>query len=307
MRFQGTMGVVGAVGALVAAGAAAAQQASMEWTLIGPDPAKGRALCMAARPSFPHTLAIGAMAQGAGVTFGLPEGAVPEGDVRGTVQVGEAPETPVTFSVNKGGANLFNPPMEFWTQMDAARSVRTRINGVARDYDMAGYRQAMHQVMECAQGLRQASTPVSPPAAPLRPGGELNLVCTGTANYTVDERTNLYAYSGGQSASGWATTTRGASSREEFTFRVAGNDIRVRPPRIMIPLMRGKGLGDGWWPLSDAQVDDARIGGKWSFNPLNNPRAVIDRRTGEATVSGFGFSFRGTCEAVSYDPEARKF
>ena len=33
----------------------------------------------------------------------------------------------------------------------------------------------------------------------------------------------------------------------------------------------------------------------------------IDRRTGEATVSGFGFSFRGTCGAVRYDPDARKF
>lgn len=301
---MGLWRTIGVVGGVLAAGAAAAQQASMDWTFIGPDPAKGRALCMAARPSFPHTLAIGAMAQGAGVTFGLPDGAVAEGQVQGTVQVGEGAETPVTFSVNKGGANLFNPSMEFWAQMDAARTVRTRINGIMREYDMTGYRQAMHGVMECAQGLRQATGPVAP-AAPA--GGDLNLVCTGTANYTVDERTNVYAYSGGQSASGWATTTRGASSREQFTFRVSGDDIRVRPPRVMIPLMRGKGAGDGWWQLADVEVTDARLSGKWSFNLLNNPRAVIDRRSGEATVSGFGFSFRGECEAVRHDPNARKF
>lgn len=135
----------------------------------------------------------------------------------------------------------------------------------------------------------------------------LDLICRGVARTTEATQTYGSAYSGGQSASGSATTYRTAKSEEMLRVRISesGAAGQVKLPRALIPpISVGK---EGWWDFVKLEVGEDAIRGQISVNLVNKPKIVIDRRTGDIDLKGFGGSFSGTCEKAPEQPEERKF
>ncbi len=135
----------------------------------------------------------------------------------------------------------------------------------------------------------------------------LDLVCRGTAISNETSQTYGSAQSGGEYASGSATTIRKVRSEETLRVRIdaTGSTGKVKLPRALIPLISsGK---EGWWDFVKLEVTDDAIRGQVSLNVLNRPRLIIDRRTGDADVKALGSSFSGSCEKAPELPEERRF
>ena len=146
-------------------------------------------------------------------------------------------------------------------------------------------------------------------AAPAQALAEsLNLVCSGTGTWPDIERSSGMAFSGNRSAWGSGTSYSVARDTQQFRVEVSDSSGRIKVPRVMVPQLNGGGTADGWWTLKDVSVGQDRITGQFSFNWLNNPKVIIDRRTGEIDVKGsYHFSFNGQCDAAPVEPEARRF
>jgi hypothetical protein len=65
----------------------------------------------------------------------------------------------------------------------------------------------------------------------------------------------------------------------------------------------GKRTPDGWYPIDDLTVSDDMIAGTVKRGLLR-AKLRIDRRTGDVDYGG---EFKGVCERVADNPEARKF
>lgn len=136
----------------------------------------------------------------------------------------------------------------------------------------------------------------------------LNLQCTGTGTWPEVQRRSGFAFgSGGGSAWGGGNSWQTARDQQQFRVEVSEVGGRVKVPRVMVPQLNGGGTPDGW-TLKDVEIGEDRITAQFSFNALNRPKVIIDRRSGEIDIKGsYAFSFNGTCEASAIDPEARKF
>jgi hypothetical protein len=308
-----TVLVVGAVSPAPAAG-----QAATAWLFLGPDPAAGRAICLATTPS--PGVAVGGDRNQLALMFNLPQGnGAATGEQRGTLQVDTNALVPLTWYVGDGRdtAMTTNPPNALWGQLEGGRSVTIRFGAIERRYDLAGYHDGMAKVLACIQSQPQAtveaasSPPPAIPAAAALPeraigeGSDLLLTCHGDTSYTVTDTGNFNTGLGGPTGSAVASTTHRISRPAVLEVEIHGAEGRVRPP--MVPLLRGLGAGDGWWRLKDLRLEPDRISGRWSFNLLNNPELVIDRRDGTVSVSGSGLSFRGRCEPAVDAPRTRRF
>lgn len=121
------------------------------------------------------------------------------------------------------------------------------------------------------------------------------LICDGVGTATSAATTSAAVYGTNGSATGHATTSEIARTNERFMVEIQGDLVRVRIPRPMVPAINGGGDA-GWWSLSDVEMADASISGRFRFNFLNKPTVTISRVTGDIDVRGsYGFSFQGQC------------
>lgn len=137
---------------------------------------------------------------------------------------------------------------------------------------------------------------------------EFHLACNGITSGVSHATTfsNASVDFGGPSASGTATTYRRSEAADRLLIEVDDAGARIKVPPTMMPVIAGGGK-DGWWPIKDLTVTETELGGKFTINPLLQPRLKVDRRTGDINIAGFGGGFRGTCERFEVDPAARKF
>ena len=137
---------------------------------------------------------------------------------------------------------------------------------------------------------------------------EFHLSCGGIGPHL--EATTTYgsaSFSNGGSASGSATAYSRAQSPDRLVIEIDQQGSRIRVPTTIIPPLHGGGK-DGWWTLTDVNISDSEISGRFSLNPINKPRVRIDRRTGDLSIEGFGKTgFRGACEKFEPSPAERKF
>jgi hypothetical protein len=123
----------------------------------------------------------------------------------------------------------------------------------------------------------------------------LTLICDGTATVgtTTSAGTSVYSSQGTTTAN---TTVYGTDQlRERLTVRVVEGTVAVRMPASLQPPIGGRG-NDGWRQLTDVQITDEEIRGRFSYNWLNRPSVRIDRMTGDIEVDAMGQTgFRGTC------------
>lgn len=123
----------------------------------------------------------------------------------------------------------------------------------------------------------------------------LILLCEGVA--TVGTATTAGTHVYGSEGSATANTTVYGSERisERLTVRVGDGTIDVRLPASMTPAVSGRG-NDGWRALTDVQISDDEIRGRFSSNWINRPTLRIDRLTGDIEIDAMGATgFRGTC------------
>ena len=123
----------------------------------------------------------------------------------------------------------------------------------------------------------------------------LILLCEGVA--TVGTATTAGTHVYGPEGSASANTTVYGSDRisERLTVRVGDGTVEVRLPASMNPPLSGRG-SDSWRALTDVQITDEEIRGRFSYNWINRPAVRIDRMTGDMEIDATGQTgFRGTC------------
>ena len=143
----------------------------------------------------------------------------------------------------------------------------------------------------------------------------LALTCVGggTANKPTFGTLNSYSSGSGMigttpvTGSGTTTTTVTGMRQQGFADQVdvslfAGDD-RIRLPRTMLPGLRGG--KDGWFKLKNVVADGRSIRAKAAVNFMNSPNVIIDRVTGNISISGKSGDYSGQCLAVDENAVAR--
>lgn len=74
---------------------------------------------------------------------------------------------------------------------------------------------------------------------------------------------------------------------------------RIKLPRKLVPPIHSRGTDDGWWDVYDVSMQPDRISGEYRLNGLNKPRILVNRVSGQISITGTGdYGFRGTCDTV---------
>lgn len=134
---------------------------------------------------------------------------------------------------------------------------------------------------------------------------DLKLRCDGVASYTTAQST-FGSVSGDINVNTSATRYGVGQTHDRILVEISDAGGRIRPPKIMLPPLRGAGAGDGWWNFIKLDIGDTEISAKFSINVLNKPSVRIDRSTGDIEVQGFqNTRFVGRCAVAA--PEERKF
>lgn len=134
---------------------------------------------------------------------------------------------------------------------------------------------------------------------------DLRLRCDGLAS-KLETQTSFGSVSGDVDLNGSSTTYKTGQQRDRLLVEINDEGGRIRPPAVILPPLKGGGLGDGWWKLEKLVVGDTEITGKFKLNVLNNPIVRIDRTTGDIELTGYMYTkFVGRCEVA--DPAERKF
>lgn len=76
-------------------------------------------------------------------------------------------------------------------------------------------------------------------------------------------------------------------------------------PRTMLPPLRGG--EDGWFKIKNLEVSDNEIAGSVAVNFINNPKLIIDRRTGLLRLSGKSGDYVGECQRFTPGDMPQKF
>ena len=129
----------------------------------------------------------------------------------------------------------------------------------------------------------------------------LKLQCAGTSSRTVADVSTLSASDiYGHTATGDVTRYRRSHEDVSVGFELADGAARIQLPRDMVPLISGGGV-QGWWNVSDLQVTDDEIVGRYALNVISHPRIRIDRHTGVIEIEGRR-AFHGECQNVKDVP-----
>ena len=134
---------------------------------------------------------------------------------------------------------------------------------------------------------------------------DLRLRCEGMAG-RLETQTTVGSVSGDLDLNGSMTSYRTTQQQDRLLIEINDEGGRIRPPVVMLPPVKGGGLGDGWWGLEKLSVGDTEITGRFRLNVLNNPIVRIDRTTGDIEVVGYMYTrFNGRCEVAN--PAERQF
>lgn len=91
--------------------------------------------------------------------------------------------------------------------------------------------------------------------------------------------------------------------RAQINVIVEGPQVKLWVSEGLLPPMTKKSA-DGWYALTDVEVDAAAIKGKAPFGGMmGKSKLAIDRTNGEATLG----SFQGLCHPAMTGPEVRSF
>jgi hypothetical protein len=136
----------------------------------------------------------------------------------------------------------------------------------------------------------------------------LLLSCSGIGSQIAPSVSFGSAYSSSAGSVTGTSTNYGVRESPDLTIVEIRDGVgRIRVPATIIPPIHTGGTG-GWWALSDILMGEDEISAKFSLNFMDKPKVVIDRRTGQISINGFGqWDFRGSCEAVDTSVAARKF
>lgn len=128
----------------------------------------------------------------------------------------------------------------------------------------------------------------------------LSLVCLGSGSSLIAD--SVQTHVNGQVIT--STTSPYRVSQADRTYiEVDGMVVRIKPPESIVPSVAGRGE-DGWRTMSDVTINERQIRGRFSLNWLNRPTVVVNRMTGDVSISGGDVlagraSFSGTCERQS--------
>ena len=133
--------------------------------------------------------------------------------------------------------------------------------------------------------------------------GKLQLICAGAGSANKSDTRSVY---GGDNAgnTGWATVEgkKSVGFEDQVDLWIQNAEGRIRMPRTMLPKIRGG--DDGWFKLRDVKVGDDRITASVAVNLINNPKLLVDRRTGSISIDGKAGHYAGRCQR--YDPASQE-
>lgn len=125
----------------------------------------------------------------------------------------------------------------------------------------------------------------------------LSLMCAGVGSATTSDSVQTIV-------NGQVITSQGSPyrvSREDRAYiEINGDTARIKPPESIVPSVSGRG-DDGWRELTDLTVTDREIRGRFSLNWINRPTVVVNRMTGEMTITAGDVlagraGFAGSCQ-----------
>jgi hypothetical protein len=109
----------------------------------------------------------------------------------------------------------------------------------------------------------------------------------------------------GNSASANITGNRSVPFADQVNLWVEAGDGRIRMPQTMLPPLRGG--ENGWFKIKNLEVSDNEITGSIAVNFINNPKLIIDRRTGLIRLSGKAGDYVGECQRFTPQDMPQKF
>lgn len=138
----------------------------------------------------------------------------------------------------------------------------------------------------------------------------LELVCRGVSNYTTRSmgtvQTNIDNGWGGNRSATVTTTGRGESGGTIGVRIHDGTWGEIKVPRELVPLWRSSSE-DGWRPFSKLEVGASEIRAEFKLNAINRPGIIINRKSGDIELTGWGGGFRGVCEQAPDEDAPNRF
>jgi len=129
----------------------------------------------------------------------------------------------------------------------------------------------------------------------------LHLICQGVAT-TLEGSTATAVAQGSNSQWGTATVRQDGMvdhpEQLKLDFDGAGGGQILFPMTMMPPIHGGK---NGLFPLRNAVFSSGEIMARTTINVFNQPRIMIDRITGNVTLTGLKLAFHGHC--IPFDPQ----
>jgi hypothetical protein len=158
-----------------------------------------------------------------------------------------------------------------------------------------------------AVGIPPPSEAVNAPKEPTR-NPDIHLACHGVASFTERGGASAFAFNNrGGSATAFASENHRAQSDDDLFFDVIAGQGRIKLPAVLVPPIH-TGDDRGWRSVSEMQLGETEITGKFEVNFLNKPTFSINRITGHVDLRGFGrMGFSGDCRPYDASPAARIF
>ena len=133
----------------------------------------------------------------------------------------------------------------------------------------------------------------------------LSLVCAGTGSSFASD--SVQTHVNGQIITSTGSPYR-VSQADRAYIEVNGNSVRIKPPESIVPSVAGRG-DEGWRTMTDVTISEREIRGRFSLNWINRPTVVVNRMTGEVSISGGDAlagraTFSGDCDRA---PERQLF
>ena len=136
--------------------------------------------------------------------------------------------------------------------------------------------------------------------------GRLDLVCLGRGSANKPTSSSAFVTDNyGNSASANVMGNRSVPFADQVNLWIEGIEGRLRMPRTMLPPLRGG--EDGWFKIKNLEVSDDEITGSVAVNFINNPKLIIDRRTGLIRLSGKAGDYVGECQRFTPGEMPQKF
>lgn len=136
--------------------------------------------------------------------------------------------------------------------------------------------------------------------------GRLDLVCLGRGSANKPTSSTAYVTDNhGNSASANVIGNRTVPFDDQVNLWIEGSDGRIRMPQTMLPPLRGG--EDGWFKIKNLEVSENEITGSVAVNVINNPKLVVDRRTGLIRLSGKAGNYIGECQRFTPGDMPQKF